>query len=202
MRIRFILSLSQLDSICSLLSLSIGKAYVNNLVAKGVYLVGKHKEVKSVLSEFVFGDDIERLVELEILHFALLLLCVRAVEHLLLIGDVVVEFLAHVGGVVHVALQIGGRGQFEDVGVEGGHFGLHVVEQVRLLHVTALHLHRDFFEEFLNLQVFLNYVALLHNGLSLPVHLVKRGEADVGKAVRVEGVQTEVGLGGVVCDKH
>ena len=202
MRIRFILFLSALGSVYSLLSLSIGEAYVNNLVAEGVYLVCEHEEVKSVLSEFVFGDDIECLVELEILHFALLLLCVRAVQHLLLIGDVVVQFLTHVGRVVHMTLQIGGRGQFEHVCVEGGHFRLHVVEQVRLLHVGTLHLHGDFFEEFLNLQVFLNYVALLHNGLRLPVHLVKRGEADVGEAVGVEGVQTKVGLGGVVCDKH
>lgn len=43
--------------------------------------------------------------------------------------------------------QVVRRRQLEKVGVECGHRGLDVVEQVGLLHVAAINLHRDLFEE-------------------------------------------------------
>lgn len=186
----------------SLSRLAVGKAKVNYLVAKSVNLVCEQKEIESILSKFIFSNDVECLVELEVLHLALFLLGMRPVQHLLLVGQVVVEFLRDVSSVMHMRLQIGGRGQFEHVGVEGGHFGLHVVKQVGLLHVGALHLHRNFFEEFLNLQIFINYLALEQHCVRLAIHAVQGSQTHVTEAVRVHRVQSKVCLGGVIRDKH
>ena len=51
--------------------------------------------------------------------------------------------------------EVVGGGEFEEVGVEGGHCGLDVVEEVGLLHVGALDFYGDLFEHFFNFELIL-----------------------------------------------
>lgn len=56
---------------------------------------------------------------------------------------------------MNMGFEVGWRGQLEDVGVEGGHFWLDVIEEIRLLHVRSLHFDWNLLEHFGEEKLFL-----------------------------------------------
>eukprot|EP00354_Favella_ehrenbergii_P002764 CAMPEP_0170470762 /NCGR_PEP_ID=MMETSP0123-20130129/13129_1 /TAXON_ID=182087 /ORGANISM="Favella ehrenbergii, Strain Fehren 1" /LENGTH=171 /DNA_ID=CAMNT_0010738029 /DNA_START=64 /DNA_END=580 /DNA_ORIENTATION=- len=109
-----------------------------------------------------------------------------------------VEVLGDLGSLVHVGLQAGRLGQLEDVCVEGGHLGADVVEQVRLLHVVALDAHGDLLVQLILSEFEGQKLVLSDHHLDGTVHRRERVKSELGKTVGLDGVESVVGLGGIV----
>ena len=116
-------------------------------------MLRQEKVVQLVLFSIIFTEICHRLLEhslrdLSPLDLAVGLECVFQALSLLRI-----EALRDFCGRVHMRLKVGGLGQLEHIGVEGGHLRPNIVEQIGLLHVVALDTHWDLVEHLLGIQV-------------------------------------------------
>lgn len=134
-----------------------------DLIAEAVNLTGEHQEVQSIVGGVFALDVLQSFVQLRVAlrsWDSLLQLGVCFLGLIELVVEVVAELLGCLGRLEGVSLQVRWLGQSEEVGVEGWHAWLDVIEKVGLLHVASLNLDWDLFEESLEWRGGLTFVLL------------------------------------------
>ena len=116
----------------------------------------------------------------------------------LLVG---VERLGDFGGLVHVRLQVGRLGQFENVRVKGRHFRSDIVKEISLLHVAAINPHRYLLVKLLDCETHFNELFLSDDHLYITVVGRKSIKCLQRESVRSEWVQAKVCLRRIIDQK-
>lgn len=140
-------------------------ASVVNLVAKGVNLLAEKEKVDLVASIVCLGSrghvcSQSCLIVTLAGGLAQLLICLHHV--LLPLRLIHGQAFRRLNSLMHMVAKVVLRRQFKQVSVESGHIRLNVIEEVRLLHVTAVQFDWNLLEQLRNSKV-LRVDLRLHN---------------------------------------
>ena len=115
----------------------LGNSAILDLVAQGIHLPREHQEIQFIDGLVVLNSLGGGLDEIGVLYLASLQFLVRLENVVLPLELTLIERLGHLSNCMDMRLEVSRRGEFKQVGVEGWHLWLNVVEQVCLLHVRT-----------------------------------------------------------------